>query len=137
MNMNRLVKDYFGAFNRKDGKAWLELFADEGSLGGPAHYPPVVGKAALRELFGNIVGLFDELNFEISAIHVQGPFAVALFTLSSRAKNGHTAMTPGMVAFAANAEGKFFQVAGFWDPMPVLAGAMAAGSSDGRHFAAQ
>lgn len=137
MNMNALVEDYFAAFNRKDGAAWAELFADEGTLGGPAHYPPVVGKTALRELFGNIVGLFDELNFEISAIHAQGPFAVALFSLSSRAKNGHTAMTPGMVAFAANAEGKLFQVAGFWDPMPVLAGAMAIGSSDGPRHAAK
>jgi hypothetical protein len=30
-----------------------------------------------------------------------------------------------MVAFAANAEGKLSQVAGFWDPMPVMVGAMA------------
>lgn len=125
-SMESLVQAYFAAFAHKDGAAWVELFADEGSLGGPAHIPPVTGKAALGELFGGMVGLFDELHFDISAIHVQGPFAVALFKLSSRAKNGHTAMTPGMVAFAANAEGKLFQVAGFWDPMPVLAGAMAA-----------
>ncbi len=137
MDMQRLVESYFSAFNRKDAKAWADLFADEGTLGGPAHYPPIVGRAALREFFGNIVGLFDELNFEISAIHVQGSFAVAVFSLSSRARNGHTAMTPGMVAFAANAQGKFFQVAGFWDPMPVVAGAMAMGSTDGWKTAAK
>lgn len=125
MDMNKLVEDYFSAFTRMDGEAWVELFAEEGSLGGPAHIPPVEGKAALGKLFWNIVGLFDELRFDISAIHVQGSFAVALFWLSSRAKNGNTAMTPGMVAFAANAEGKLFQVAGFWDPMPVMVGAMA------------
>ena len=126
MEMQKLVEDYFAAFDRMDGEAWVALFADAGSLGGPAHTPPVEGKEALGKLFGNIVGLFDELRFEISAIQVQGPFAVASFWLSSLAKNGTSARTPGMVAFAANPEGKLFQVAGFWDPMPVLVGAMAA-----------
>lgn len=126
MSMDARIKDYFSAFEHKDNTAWLALFAADASLGGPAHVPPIAGRAALRELFDGIAALFEKLRFEIVAIHVYGPFAVAEFKLSALAKNGRTAHAEGMVAFAAGADGRFTQVAGFWDPMPVFAAARAA-----------
>lgn len=115
------VKDYFSAFEHKDSAAWLALFAADASLGGPAHTPLIAGHAALRELFNGIAALFENLRFEIVAIHVYGPFAVAEFKLTAQAKNGRMARADGMVAFAAGADGRFMQVAGFWDPTPVFA----------------
>lgn len=121
MSIDARIQDYFSAFERKDKAAWLALFAPDVSLGGPAHTPPVAGHAALSELFHGIAGLFEKLRFEIVAIHVHGPFAVAEFKLSAQAKNGRRAHAEGMVAFAADAGGRFTQVAGFWDPAPVFA----------------
>lgn len=82
MSIDTRVKDYFSAFERKDSAAWLALFADDASLGGPAHTPPVVGRAALGELFNGIAALFETVRFEIVAIHMHGPFAVAEFKLA-------------------------------------------------------
>lgn len=115
------VKDYFSAFEHKDKAAWLALFATDASLGGPAHTPPIEGYAALSELFNNIASLFETLRFEIVAVHVYGLFAVAEFKLMAQAKNGKVAHADGMVAFAAGADGRFTQVAGFWNPTPVFA----------------
>lgn len=126
MDMKRIVNAYFNAFERKDGDAWVALFAPDGSLGGPAHSPPVTGHAALGELFAGIAMLFESVKFDILAVHVHGPFAVAEFYLHTRARNGSTPSASGMVAFAADASGRLTQVAGFWDPAPVFSQAMAA-----------
>lgn len=126
MSIDTRVRDYFSAFERKDSTAWLALFADDASLGGPAHILPVVGRAALGELFDGIAALFETVRFEIVAIHVHGPFAVAEFKLATAGKDGRTAAADGMVAFAAGVDGRFAQVAGFWDPAPVFAAALAA-----------
>lgn len=126
MDMKRIVNEYFNAFERKDGEAWVGLFAEGASLGGPAHTPPVVGHAALAELFAGIAILFETIRFDILAVHVHGPFAVAEFHLLTRARNGRTPSASGMVAFAADASGKLTQVAGFWDPAPVFSQAMSA-----------
>lgn len=126
MDMKRIVNEYFNAFERKDGKAWVGLFAEGASLGGPAHTPPVMGHAALAELFAGIAMLFETIQFEVLAVHAHGSFAVAEFHLHTRARNGRTPQAKGMVAFAADASGKLTQVAGFWDPVPVFSQAMAA-----------
>lgn len=126
MTIDARVRAYFSAFERGDGAAWVALFADDASLGGPAHTPPVVGRAALGELFDGIAALFETVRFDIVAIHVHGSFAVAEFKLATTGKNGRTATTDGMVAFAAGDDGRFTQVAGFWDPAPVFAAALAA-----------
>lgn len=126
MNIDTRVRDYFSAFERKDSAAWLGLFASDASLGGPAHTPPVVGQAALGELFDGIAALFETIRFEIVAVQVNGPFAVAEFSLTAAGKNGRTATTDGLVAFAAGPDGRFVHVAGFWDPTPVFAAALAA-----------
>ncbi|NWG39132.1 MAG: nuclear transport factor 2 family protein [Hydrogenophilaceae bacterium] len=126
MDMKHIVNAYFSAFERKDGEAWVSLFASDGSLGGPAHTPPVMGHAALAELFAGIAMLFETIHFDILAVHVHGPFAVAEFDLHTRARNGRTPQAQGMVAFAADDAGKLTQVAGFWDPAPVFSQAMAA-----------
>lgn len=125
MSITTQVQAYFSALERQDGVAWVALFASDASLGGPAHTPPVVGQAALGELFAGIAALFETLHFDIAALHVHGPFAVAEFNLDARARNGRTAHADGMVAFAAGADGRFLQVAGFWDPAPVFAVALA------------
>lgn len=119
------VRDYFSAFERRDRRAWLSLFADDAVLGGPAHAPPVAGRAALGEMFDGIAALFKTLRFELTAVRVHGRFAVAEFNLSATAGNGRVARADGMVAFAAGPEGRFTQVAGFWDPAPVFAAAIA------------
>lgn len=121
MSIDTRIKDYFSAFERKDNAAWLALFTTDASLGGPAHTPPITGHAALSELFNGIAGLFEKLHFEIVAIHTHGAFAVAEFKLTAQAKNARTAHAEGMVAFAGNTDGRFTQVAGFWDPTPVFA----------------
>lgn len=121
MSIDTRIKDYFSAFEHKDSAAWLALFATDASLGGPAHTPPIAGHAALRELFNGISALFETVRFEIVAIHVRDPFGVAEFKLSVQTKNGRIAHAEGMVAFAADADGRFTQVAGFWDPTPVFA----------------
>ncbi len=126
MDMKRIITEYFNAFERKDDAAWVELFASNGSLGGPAHTPPVIGHAALGELFAGIAMLFESVKFDILAIHVHGAFAMAEFHLHTRARNGRTTSATGMVAFAADASGRLTQVAGFWDPAPVFSQAMAA-----------
>lgn len=126
MDMKALVTEYFSAFERQDGAAWVALFAPDGSLGGPAHTPPVSGAAALGELFAGIAALFESVEFDILAVHVHGRFAVAEFRLNTRARNGASPSASGMVAFAADASGRLTQVAGFWDPAPVFAAAMAA-----------
>lgn len=126
MDMTHLITEYFNAFERKDGDAWVALFAPDGSLGGPAHTPPVTGHAALGELFAGIAMLFESVKFDILAVHVHGPFAVAEFHLHTHARNGRTPSARGMVAFAADASGRLTQVAGFWDPAPVFSQAMAA-----------
>lgn len=121
MSIEARIQDYFSAFERRDTAAWLALFATDASLGGPAHTPPIMGHAALGELFSDIAGLFEKLRFELLAIHVYGLFGVAEFKLMATAKNGSTAQAAGMVAFAADTDGRFTQVAGFWDPAPVFA----------------
>jgi len=126
MTIEMRIKDYFSAFERKDSTAWLALFADDAILGGPAHTPPVIGRASPGELFNGIAALFETVRFEIVAIHVHGPFAVAEFNFATRGTNGRTAHTDGMVAFASGIDGRFSQVAGFWDPAPVFAVALAA-----------
>lgn len=125
MTIDARVRDYFSAFERKDAAAWVALFADEASLGGPAHSPPVVGHNALGALFDGIAALFASVRFDIIAIHVHGSFAVAEFDLATTGKNGRSATTDGMVAFASGPDGRFVQVAGFWDPAPVFAAALA------------
>lgn len=125
MDMKRIVNEYFSAFERKDGETWVGLFAEGASLGGPAHTPPVAGHDALAELFAGIAMLFETIQFDVLAVHVHGPFAVAEFHLRTRARNGKTPQAKGMVAFAADASGKLTQVAGFWDPVPLFAAAQA------------
>lgn len=121
MSIDARIQDYFSAFERKDKAAWLALFADDASLGGPAHTPPITGQGPLGELFTGIAGLFEKIRFEINAVHVCGPFATAEFDVHAQASNGRIGHAEGMVAFATNAEGRFTQVAGFWDPAPVFA----------------
>ena len=124
-SLQSIVQAYFAAFCHFDRGAWVALFAEDGSLGGPAHIPPVVGRAALGAMFDGITGLFDAIDFRAERILVEEQFAVAHFSLKARAKNGHETQARGFVAFAADERGLLTQVAGYWNPIPVLTQAMA------------
>lgn len=125
MNMTHRVQDYFQAFERKDRAAWVALCAPDAVLGGPAHEPPVAGHTALSELFDRIAALFATIRFELVAVHVAGLHAAAVFKLNVVGANGKTAHAEGVVAFAADFDGRFTRIAGFWNPAPVFAAAMA------------
>ena len=120
-SLESVVKTYFAAFCNFDGDAWVGLFAEDGSLGGPAHTPAVVGRPALRGMFDAITGLFISIDFRPETILSEGNYAVAHFSLGAEAKNGRTVAARGFLAFAIGADGLLSQVAGFWNPGPVLA----------------
>lgn len=123
-NLAHNVQAYFQAFERKDRAAWVSLCAPDAVLGGPAHEPPVTGQAALSELFERISALFSTIRFDLSAVHIAGLHAAAVFKLSVVGANGKAAHAEGIVAFAAGFDGRFTRIAGFWDPVPVFAAAM-------------
>ena len=125
MMMADSVQAYFRAFERKDRAAWVALCAPDAVLGGPAHEPPVVGQAALSELFDRIAALFATIRFDLTAVHVAGLNAAAVFKLSVVGANGRVARAEGIVAFAADFDGRFTRIAGFWDTAPVFTAAMA------------
>lgn len=80
MDMTHLITAYFNAFERKDGETWVGMFAHDGSLGGPAQPPPVVGHAALGEMFAGIAALFESVKFNILALHCTAPSLWRSFT---------------------------------------------------------
>lgn len=125
MNLVQNVQAYFAAFERKDRAAWLALCTPDAVLGGPAHEPPVIGQAALSDLFGHIAALFSSIRFELVAVHVAGQNAAAVFRLNVTAGNGKSAYAEGIVAFAADFDGRFNRIAGFWNPVPLFAAAQA------------
>jgi ketosteroid isomerase-like protein len=125
MTIENQVRAYFQAFERKDRAAWVALCAPDAVLGGPAHEPPVTGQAALSELFDRIAALFATIRFELVAVHVSEPYAAAVFKLNVVGANGKTAHAEGIVAFAVDTDGRFTRIAGFWNPAPVFAAAMA------------
>lgn len=122
--MQSVVQAYFDAFCRFDRAAWVALFAEDSSLGGPAHTPPVVGRAALGAMYDAITGLFTAIDFRPEHVLVEESFAVAHFSLKARAKNGRDTQARGFVAFAADERGLLTQVAGYWNPAPLLAEAI-------------
>ena len=125
MNMTQCVQTYFQAFERKDRTAWLALCAPDAVLGGSAHEPAVAGHAALSALFDQIAALFASIRFDLVAVHVAAPHAAVVFKLNVVGVNGKAAHAEGIVAFAADADGRFTRIAGFWDPVPVFAAALA------------
>lgn len=120
-DLARSVRAYFDAFERKDRAAWLALCTPGTILGGPAHEPPVAGQAALSEFFDRIASLLAAIRFELMAVHVTGLHAAAVFRLKVTASNGKTVQAEGIVAFAADFDGRFSRIAGFWDPAAVFA----------------
>lgn len=124
-SLQSIVQAYFAAFCDFDREAWVALFAEDGSLSGPAHTPPVVGRADLGSMFDGITGLFTNIDFRAERILVEEPFAVAYFSLKAHARNDRDTEARGFVAFAADERGLLTQVAGYWNPVPVLTEATA------------
>jgi ketosteroid isomerase-like protein len=125
MNLAHRVQACFQAFERKDRAAWAALCAPDAVLGGLAHESPVTRQAALSERFERIGASSATFHFELVAVHVALLNAAAVFKRNVVGANGKTASAEGIVAFAADTNGRFTRIAGFWNPALVFAAAMA------------
>ena len=122
------ISRYFAAIRRKDSEDWCACFAADGIAHDPADAPARQGRAAHRQFFEGVAGLFDDLDFRAGAAFVCGNQAAVHFTARCAAKNGNVAEVAGIDVFVFDADGLIASLHGYWDPTPLF---VAAGAASG------
>ena len=123
MTAATVIARYFAATRTMDVEAWLSCFAEDAVSYDPAEGPPLRGKAALRQFFLGVGGLFRHIGFTEGRVYVNGARAAVTFSGSGEGKNGRRVTFDGIDVFEFNEQGFIHTMWGYWQPGPVLAAA--------------
>ena len=123
---NETLDRYFAAIRRKDGEDWIACFAPDGIAHDPANAPARQGRAAHRQFFEGVAGLFEVMNFRSGEAFVCGDRVALRFTAHCVARNGNAVDVAGIDVFTFDAEGLIASLHGYWDPTPLFVAAGAA-----------
>jgi ketosteroid isomerase-like protein len=125
MNIESVIRDYMASISRLDAEAWVNLFAEDGVLQGPAHQPPIQGRESLRGFLQQMGGLFASVEMQPEAIYAGEHEAAACFRIDGVGRNGTTISERGVIVVETADSGRITRVSGYWNPQPMLAALMA------------
>jgi steroid delta-isomerase len=104
-----------------DGKAWLELFADDAVVQDPYGRSPMDpqgeghrGKAAIEAFCASHIRP-DSIRFEIRQTLSSGGACVCVGTITTRSPEGKVGWCEIVNAYEVNAEGKITLLRSYWD----------------------
>lgn len=115
------VAGYFAAIRAMDEQAWLACFAADALAHDPAHAPPHVGQAALRQYFLDVSGAFERVALVEEHVFVCGQQAAVKWRGEGTGRNGRSVRFEGIDVFEFNPAGKIQQLWGYWDPAAMFA----------------
>ncbi len=116
-----LVTAYFTNIAEMNPESWVEYFAEDAISYDPVGHPPTKVHEGFREFFGQLQGVFEQLEPTTEHIFVAGNEAAVKWTMRGVSKSGKSVTFEGITVFEVNDAGKITTTRAYWNPALMMA----------------
>ena len=119
--LEAIVAAYFTHMAAMNPEGWVEYFTEDAISYDPVGHPPTKIHEGFREFFGQLQGVFAQLESTIENIFVAGNEAAVKWTIQGRSKSGKSVTFEGITIFEVNDAGKIQTTRAYWNPATMIA----------------
>lgn len=116
-----VVAAYFTNMAAMNPEGWLDNFAQDAVSYDPVGHPPAKVHEGFREFFGQLQGVFEQLESTTEHIFVAGNEAAVKWTIRGVSKSGKSVTFEGITVFEVNEAGKILTTRAYWNPAAMVA----------------
>lgn len=116
-----LVAAYFAKVAAMNPEGWVEQFAEDAISYDPVGHPPTKVREGFREFFGQLQGVFEQLEPTIEHVFVAGNEAAVKWTMRGVSKSSKSVTFEGITIFEVNDASKIQTTRAYWNPAALVA----------------
>jgi len=119
--LESVVAAYFANMGAMNPEGWVEHFAEDAVSYDPVGHPPTKVHEGFREFFGQLQGVFEQLEPTTEHIFIAGNEAAVKWTIQGISKSGKSVTFEGITVFEVNEAGKIKTTRAYWNPEAMIA----------------